>query len=66
MTQTELKMFPRDSGTKLEYGCLRSGRRFISRKRRKKIREGEGCSTNRIDVDYELESYINKGSRDKE
>ena len=40
-------MFPRDSGTELEAGYLRSGRIFRSGKRRKTITGRGSCSTNR-------------------
>ena len=51
--------------TKLEGGCLRSGRRFQSRKRRRTTTKGGSCSTNRGE-DYELVLHFEGGSCDEE
>ena len=59
-------MFPRDSGTELESGCLRSGRRFRSRKRRKTLLGRGSCSTTREEEGYELPSHLDEGSYNRE
>ena len=58
-------MFPGDSGTALEGGCLRSGRRFRSGKRRRIVARRGSCSTNRGE-DYEFKSHFDGGSCDEE
>ena len=58
-------MFPRDSGTALEGGRLRSGRQYRSRKRRRTVTRRGSCSTTRGEY-YELTSHFDKGPCDKE
>ena len=58
-------MFPRDNGTELEAGYLRSGRRFRSRKRRKTLLGRGNFSTTR-EEDYDLRSHVDEGYYDEE
>ena len=58
-------MFPGDSGTALEGGCLRSGRRFRSGKIRRIVTRRGSWSTT-IGEDYELMSQFDGGSCDEE
>ena len=59
-------MFPRDSGTKLESGFLRSGRRLRSDKWRKTCLGRGSCNTYREEEGYELASYLDEGYCDEE
>ena len=58
-------MFPGDSGTKLEAGYLRRGRRFRSGKRIKTLIGRGSYSTTRGEY-YELTSHFDEGSCNKE
>ena len=58
-------MFPRDSGTELESGFLRSIRIFRSDKQRKTLL-GRICNTNREEEGYDLASYLDEGYCDEE
>ena len=57
-------MFPSDSGTALEGGHLRSGRKFWLGKRRRTMTRRASCSSTRGE-DYELTSHFDGGSCDK-
>ena len=63
---TLVEMFLGDSRTGSVSCCLRSERRFRSRKRRKTLRAREGFSTTRQEAEYELVMYIDEGYCDKE
>ena len=54
-------MFPRDSGTELEAGYLRSGGRFRLGKRRKTVIGIGSCSTTKGE-DYKIALQMDKGS----
>ena len=58
-------MLPRDSGTDIYVGYLRSGRRFRSGKRRKIIPWKESCSTTRWEY-YKIVSHLDERYFDKE
>ena len=59
-------MFPGESGTKLDPGFLRSGRRFGSDKICKTMFERGSCNTEQEEEGYEFASYLDKGSCDEE
>ena len=59
-------MFPRDSGTELESGFLRCGRRFRFDKQRKTMLGRGIFNTDREEEGYELVSYMDEGSCDEE
>ena len=58
-------MFPRDRGTKLDAGYLRSKRWFRSWKRRKNLLGRGSCGTSK-EEDYQLTSHVDEGSCDEE
>ena len=57
-------MFPRDTGTEIQVGYLRSGRRFRLGKRREIVIGRGSCSTTR-GGDYKLALHSNEGSCDE-
>ena len=59
-------MFPRDSGTELESGFLRRGRKFRYGKQRKTMLGRGNCSTNKEEEGYELALYLEEAYCDKE
>ena len=59
-------MFPSYSGTELDSGFLRRERIFRSGKRRKNLLGRGSCSTNIEEEGYDLASYLDEGSCDKE
>ena len=58
-------MFLRDKGTTLEGGRLRSGRRFLSGKRRRIVTRRGSCSKIRGE-DCDIVSHFERGPYDKE
>ena len=59
-------MFPREGGTELESGFLRSRRRFRFGKRQKTMFERGSCSIGHEEEGYEFTSYLDEGSFDEE